>query len=177
MQVVPDGHRCECGNRGCWEQYASGNALVREARELVGARLAGGPASCASWSTATPTRSTGPLVTEAARDGDPAAIELLRRGRPAGSGVGLAGLAAAFDPGLLHHRRRRLRRGRAAARPGPRGVRAGRSPAAGTAPSRAIVRAELGTDAGFIGAADLAWQDLAHGAGAGHDLQHLHGRS
>ena len=35
MQVVPDGHRCECGNRGCWEQYASGNALVRDARELV----------------------------------------------------------------------------------------------------------------------------------------------
>ena len=24
MQVVPDGHRCPCGNRGCWEQYASG---------------------------------------------------------------------------------------------------------------------------------------------------------
>ena len=35
MQVVQDGHRCECGNRGCWEQYASGNALVRDAREMV----------------------------------------------------------------------------------------------------------------------------------------------
>lgn len=32
MQVVPSGHRCPCGNRGCWEQYSSGNALVREAR-------------------------------------------------------------------------------------------------------------------------------------------------
>ncbi|MGL4743729.1 MAG: ROK family protein, partial [Dermatophilaceae bacterium] len=31
LQVVPDGIRCQCGNRGCWEQYASGNALVREA--------------------------------------------------------------------------------------------------------------------------------------------------
>ena len=38
MQVVPDGHRCPCGNRGCWEQYASGNALEREARELIVAR-------------------------------------------------------------------------------------------------------------------------------------------
>ncbi|MDQ1666659.1 MAG: glucokinase, partial [Actinomycetota bacterium] len=37
MQVVPSGRRCECGNRGCWEQYASGNALVREARELAAA--------------------------------------------------------------------------------------------------------------------------------------------
>ena len=27
--IVPNGHRCECGNRGCWEQYASGNALGR----------------------------------------------------------------------------------------------------------------------------------------------------
>ena len=35
MQVVPGGVRCECGNRGCWEQYASGNALVREARAMI----------------------------------------------------------------------------------------------------------------------------------------------
>ena len=35
MQVVPGGQRCECGNKGCWEQYASGNALVREARTLM----------------------------------------------------------------------------------------------------------------------------------------------
>ena len=35
MQVVPDGQRCECGNRGCGEQYASGNALVREARSMI----------------------------------------------------------------------------------------------------------------------------------------------
>ena len=35
MIKVPEGHWCECGNRGCWEQYASGNALVREARALV----------------------------------------------------------------------------------------------------------------------------------------------
>ncbi len=35
--IMPGGHRCECGNRGCWEQYASGNALGREARELAAA--------------------------------------------------------------------------------------------------------------------------------------------
>ena len=35
MISVPDGHWCECGNRGCWEQYASGNALVRDARALA----------------------------------------------------------------------------------------------------------------------------------------------
>src|SRR5260221_6618599 len=32
-RVVPDGRPCGCGNKGCFEQYASGNALVRAARE------------------------------------------------------------------------------------------------------------------------------------------------
>ncbi|HET6938984.1 MAG TPA: ROK family protein, partial [Nocardioides sp.] len=36
MRVVPDGILCGCGNRGCFEQYGSGKALVRDAR--AGAR-------------------------------------------------------------------------------------------------------------------------------------------
>ena len=32
LRVVPDGVPCGCGQRGCWEQYASGSALTREAR-------------------------------------------------------------------------------------------------------------------------------------------------
>ena len=35
MRVVPDGRLCACGNRGCWEMYASGRALARDARELA----------------------------------------------------------------------------------------------------------------------------------------------
>ena len=96
MQVVPQGHRCECGNRGCWEQYASGNALVRDARELVRANspmahhlrdLVAGDADALQ----------GPQITDAARQGDPLSIELIG---DVGTwlGVGLAGLAAAFDP-------------------------------------------------------------------------------
>ena len=38
MQVVPDGAPCECGRRGCWEQYCSGNALVRVARSQLGSQ-------------------------------------------------------------------------------------------------------------------------------------------
>ena len=33
IQMVEGGRPCGCGQRGCWEQYASGGALVREARE------------------------------------------------------------------------------------------------------------------------------------------------
>jgi glucokinase len=35
MTIVPDGRACACGNRGCWEMYASGRALARDARELA----------------------------------------------------------------------------------------------------------------------------------------------
>jgi glucokinase len=34
--IQPDGLLCGCGNRGCLEQYASGTALMREAREDFG---------------------------------------------------------------------------------------------------------------------------------------------
>lgn len=99
MQVVPDGWRCPCGNRGCWEQYASGTALVREARELLRTesplshrlrQIAGGDADAL----------TGPMVTQAAREGDPLSTELLEdMGR--WLGLGLANLTAAFDPGCV----------------------------------------------------------------------------
>ncbi|HUQ91644.1 MAG TPA: ROK family transcriptional regulator, partial [Bryobacteraceae bacterium] len=29
MTIFPDGRRCLCGNRGCWEEYASDRALIR----------------------------------------------------------------------------------------------------------------------------------------------------
>ncbi|WP_407987344.1 ROK family glucokinase [Kitasatospora sp. CMC57] len=155
MQVVPGGHRCPCGNRGCWEQYSSGNALVRDARELVAEEspvvqpllaLAGGTAAGL----------TGPLITEAARGGDPVATELLYE---VGTwlGVGIANLAAALDPGrfvigggvsesgelLLEPARSAFRR-----------TLTGR----GFRPEAEIVHAALGNDAGLVGAADLARQ-------------------
>jgi glucokinase len=99
MQVVPGGHRCECGNRGCWEQYASGNALVREARELA---RANSPVihHLLEAADGDPERITGPSVTAAAQAGDPAAVELLARDGQ-WLGVGIASLAAAFDPGMF----------------------------------------------------------------------------
>lgn len=153
MQVVPDGLRCECGNRGCWEQYASGNALVREARAMIEAgsplvgdllaRLGNDPAAL-----------TGPFITEAAREGDATAQELLT---DIGEwlGLGLANLAAAFDPGLFV-----IGGGVSAAdelllgpaRDAFRRQLTGR----GYRPEAGIVRAQLGSDAGLIGAADLA---------------------
>ena len=153
MQVVPGGHRCECGNRGCWEQYASGNALVREARSLFSAnspiasdlldRVEGVPGNL-----------TGPLITQAARDGDPTARELLAE---IGNwlGVGIANLAAAFDPGTFVIGGGMSAAGDlllASARDTFKRQLTGR----GYRPEACIVAAALGNDAGLIGAADLA---------------------
>lgn len=160
MQVVPDGIRCECGNRGCWEQYASGNALVREARALMSA---GSPVVSDLFDRVSgrPEDLTGPLVTEAARDGDPLARELLGEiGR--WLGIGMADLAAALDPGtfvigggvsaagdlLLGPARDAFRRQLTG-----RGYR----------PEATIVAAQLGNEAGLVGAADLARTDAVSG--------------
>ena len=153
MQVVAGGHRCECGNRGCWEQYASGNALVREARELA---LAGSPVAhnLLDLVEGDATRLTGPMVTAAAKDGDAAAVELFEEiGR--WLGVGLANLAAAFDPGLFVIGGGVSDAGELLLNPAREAFRrqlTGR----GFRPEARIVRAQLGNEAGLIGAADLA---------------------
>ncbi len=153
MQVVPDGHRCACGNRGCWEQYASGNALVRDARELV---LADSPVAhhLKELVEGDVERLTGPLVTDAARAGDPLAVELLA---DIGTwlGVGLAGMTAAFDPSAII-----VGGGVSAAGElllGPTRQAFSRTLVGrGYRHEPEIMEAALGPDAGFVGAADMA---------------------
>ena len=101
MQVVPGGHRCECGNRGCWEQYASGNALVREARAMVYA-----DSPIASDLLARVGGQSGNLDRSADHrgwpgEGDQTARRAAPRDRLTGSASGIANLAAAFDPGTF----------------------------------------------------------------------------
>ncbi|WP_328912682.1 MULTISPECIES: ROK family glucokinase [unclassified Streptomyces] len=153
MQVVPGGHRCPCGNRGCWEQYSSGNALVREARELAAADspVAYGIIDRVGGSVRD---ITGPLITELARQGDAMCIELFQ---DIGQwlGVGIANLAAALDPSCFV-----IGGGVSAAddlligpaRDAFRRTLTGR----GYRPEARIVKAELGPEAGMVGAADLA---------------------
>ena len=158
MQVVPDGIRCQCGNRGCWEQYASGNALVREARALVSARSPIAMDMVARVD-GDPSVITGPLVTEAAREGDRMAIELLAE---IGTwlGIGMANLAAAFDPGRFVVGGGVSAAGDLLLEPA-RVAFAKQLTGRGYRPEATIVAAELGNDAGLIGAADLARSSVA----------------
>ncbi len=97
MQVVADGRLCGCGQRGCWEQYASGNALVREARERA-AESRSEAAVLLRMGDGTPEMITGRHVTEAARLGDEVALAAFATvGRWLGQG--LADLVAVLDPG------------------------------------------------------------------------------
>ncbi|MCO7219815.1 ROK family protein [Klenkia sp. PcliD-1-E] len=160
MRVVPDGRLCACGNRGCWEQYASGNALGLTAREVA----TSSPAAAALLLERVGGRAerlTGEDVATAAKAGDPLALELLA---DVGTwlGQGIADMAAILDPDVvvigggvsvlgemvLGPARERLER----ALPG-RGFR----------PGPTVVAAQLGAQAGLVGAADLARQAVADG--------------
>src|SRR5258708_15540242 len=72
-RVVPDGRLCGCGNRGCWEQYASGSALVAEARDFA-RRSPGAAVPLLQLSGGTPEGITGLEVMTAAREGDAAPL-------------------------------------------------------------------------------------------------------
>lgn len=153
VRVVPDGRLCGCGNRGCWEQYCSGNALVAEAREFA-RRSPEAAVRLLQLAGGAPEGISGPVITQAATEGDPAALRCFQI---VGSwlGQGLAGLAAILDPAcfvigggvseagdlLLDPARAAFER----ALPG-RGYR----------PLAEIKVARLGEDAGIVGAADLA---------------------
>ncbi|MEA5154852.1 ROK family glucokinase [Raineyella sp.] len=153
LTVDRRGRRCGCGRRGCLEAYASGRALVREAKEIAATSphhavrlltLAGGD----------PDRITGPQVTQAAREGDPAALECFRE---IGDwlGAGMADLAAVLDPAMFVLAGGVSETGDLLLRP----ARAAflESLTAPTHRPVAEVRlATLGNAAGIIGAADLA---------------------
>jgi len=95
MKVMNDGLLCDCGKRGCWETVASGPALERLAREVVSAN----PSSSLAVSL-DGKLPTGASVVAAADRGEETARALVAEvGRS--FGLGLADLAAIFDPQLI----------------------------------------------------------------------------
>jgi glucokinase len=156
MITVPGGHLCECGNRGCWEQYASGNALVRDAKALVASDspVVQGLVEAVGGTD----QITGPAITEAAVAGEPLARELLADiGRSLG--VGIANLAAALDPELVVVGGGVSAAGELLLRPTREAFErtlTGR----GFRPQAQIELAHFRNDAGLIGAADLARHSL-----------------
>ena len=152
LRVVPDGLACGCGARGCIEQYGSGRALQRMAGAIadgggIGAALAQQRAQAGGVLD-------GAIIGRLIQEADPGALAALTE---LGGWVGqaCASLAVILDPQLFV-----IGGGVAAA--GDRLLAPVRSafaahlPARGFHPEPAFAVAELGNDAGVVGAADLA---------------------
>jgi glucokinase len=148
--IVQNGAPCNCGRKGCWEAYASATGLIRLTKELMDRE----PASLLHTIAAENGGVEGRTAFQAAEQGDPTALEVCARYaeyvatgltdlvnilQPEVVALG-GGVAGAPEHLLLEPLRRLVERdcfGRHA----------------GTFPR--ILRAELGNDAGIIGAALL----------------------
>ena len=139
MVIVHDGLPCRCGGRGHLESYASGKAADELAAEAFG------PAADAH------------RLVRLAREGDPLAIRILTGiGEHLGSGI--ASLVNIFNPELIV-----VGGGFAAAGDflfEPAQAVADREVLVSVRDSYRIVRAELGTSAGMIGAGMVAFEAL-----------------
>lgn len=99
LRVVPDGILCGCGHHGCFEQYGSGTALVREARQIAANGVPSADALLARAGGRVEDID-GPMITDAARDGDAFAIgRLAELGHWLGSGI--ASLVTVLDPAVV----------------------------------------------------------------------------
>lgn len=153
VRMVPDGRPCGCGQHGCWEQYASGTALLRAAKALavedpkaadVMLKAAGGE----------PSAMRGNMVTDAALAGDPAAIELLSElGRWLGEGIAM--VANVMDPAVVVIGGGVADAGDLLLAPARDSFTSHLS-GGDNRPHLDIRAARMGNDAGIIGAADLA---------------------
>lgn len=95
--VRMDGIPCTCGNKGCWERYASATALIREGRELAQREPQG---MIARQVQGDMEQVTAKLVIDCAKAGDPGAQELFRQ-YAYWVAVGLANLINAYDPEVI----------------------------------------------------------------------------
>ena len=153
IQVEKAGRRCGCGQHGCWEQYCSGRALLREAREIADVQRGYGK-RLLELGNGRPEDIEAVEVTQAAREGDPAALDCFEE---VGGwlGQGLADLAAVLDPGAFVVGGGVADAGELLLAPARR-VFAERLTGTRHRPHAEIRLAELGNQAGLVGAADLA---------------------
>ncbi len=156
MVIDLNGPPCQgnCPNHGCFESLASGTALIREARQIAGEQ----PATALGRALREGRELDGPLVTELAHDGDPAAgavLELIGTRL----GVAIANVVNIFNPELVVV-------GGGVMGAGERLLAPARAEMARRAlpplrDSVSVVAAQFAHEAGMVGAAALALDGLA----------------
>ncbi len=145
ITIYPDGHPCNCGNRGCLEQYASATGIVRMAKEL----------GVGSWELGEK-NITADAIYQLAKNGDKNSLEIFQRmGKILGIGIadivtilnielfiiggGVADAWDYFAPSTIEEIRNRTYRI--------------------TGKRVKIVKAKLGDDSGIFGAAYTAMKE------------------
>jgi glucokinase len=143
--VEPDGRRCSCGGRGCVETVASGPSMARWARDH-------------GWSA--PPGAGAKELAEAAASGDTLGLAAFRRSGTALAAI-IASVAAVCDLDLVVIGGGVAKSGDLLFGP----LRAALSDYAGLSFVSAVrvVPAELGSEAGLVGAARLAALSRPHG--------------
>mgnify|MGYP004668170019 FL=1 len=153
MITVAGGELCTCGNRGCWERYASATAIIREGRKMAEAQPEGALYRAVDGDLS---RIEARTVIDLAKAGDPACAELFDR-YVFHLTVGLINLINLYDPEII-------------------ALGGGVSKAGDflldkvnallpdmiffkSMPHARVVLAQLGNDAGIIGAAMLGRQE------------------
>ena len=153
MRVVPEGHLCGCGARGCFEQYASGNALLRHTREAISAspEIA---RNLLSRGDGTVDGLTGKHITDAAREEDAVALAAFNT-TAQWLGAGIASLSVILDPACVVIGGGVIDAGEILLGPTRAAVER-YMPFSGKHPFPKIIAAHLGNEAGLVGVADLA---------------------
>jgi len=150
ITIMPYGPLCGCGNRGCLEALASGTAIARQAGERV---ARGAPTLIADLAGGDPERVTAKLVAKAASQGDVEAQEILAEAMRY-LGIGMANLVNLFNPQLIVIGGGLTNIGEMLFGPVQRAIDRRALPT--LAQAVRVVRAELGDNAGVLGAAAVA---------------------
>lgn len=147
-----DGAPCGCGGKGHFETLAAGPALERKARAVVAQH----PESrLAQLAHNDPDNVRGPMITQLARDGDPTAIRLLAE---IGAIVGqaIASLANLLNPQIVVVGGGMIEAGDMILEPARRVVAT--CAMEGVRQDLRIVPGALANNAGYLGAAELAFE-------------------
>jgi glucokinase len=155
MTIDPEGPICSCRNRGCWEALAGRDAIVRRAISKVQQGRQTAIAETVDYRLGSITPA---LIAHSAEEGDATAIEVLAE-TGYYLGIGIANLIQLYNPEVLVVGGGIAQAGRWLFEPILRTVRS-RAHMVPASTCR-IVPAQLGDDAGIIGAAVLAARETA----------------
>ena len=153
MVIVVDGEACTCGRHGCWEAYASATALINQTKKAMEQY----PDSVMHQLAKEECKVSGKTAFDAMRRGDIAGIKVVDQYIKYVA-CGIINLVNALQPEIICVGGGICNEGETLLRPLRRYIEAERYSVYSKIQTK-ILKAELGNDAGIIGAAILGVAD------------------